>query len=170
MRRLVCDLSMSPWMPDQPENLCPLDDDRVNDLLDDPATHVFICDLKGMEDGIDKAFADVCRGASVNWSTLKAETQQAGGPSRDLLTPIGAIERIPAIADEHEWHQAETVFGRQSFGRKVQFRRPIPAGAVAARRRHGQGGVVSPLCGGRAAGGVRPRRAELGHRQQGLRA
>jgi predicted phage terminase large subunit-like protein len=29
------------------------------------------------------------------------------------------IVRVPAIADEDEWHQAETIFGPQSFGRKA---------------------------------------------------
>jgi predicted phage terminase large subunit-like protein len=29
------------------------------------------------------------------------------------------VVRLPAIADEEEWHRVETVFGRQSFGRKA---------------------------------------------------
>jgi hypothetical protein len=69
------------------ENLRPLDDDRVGGLLKDPTTHVFIRDLKGTEDGVDEAFADVCRGASVNWSTLKAETQQSGRAKSRPIDP-----------------------------------------------------------------------------------
>jgi benzoyl-CoA 2,3-epoxidase subunit A len=53
----------------------------------DPTTHVFIRDLKGMEDGVDEAFADVCRGASVNWSTLKAESQQSGRTKSRPIDP-----------------------------------------------------------------------------------
>ena len=33
----------------------------VAGLLNDPHTHVYICGLKGMESGVDEAFADVCR-------------------------------------------------------------------------------------------------------------
>jgi hypothetical protein len=29
------------------------------------------------------------------------------------------VVRLPAIADEDEWHQVETVLGRQSFRRKA---------------------------------------------------
>jgi benzoyl-CoA 2,3-epoxidase subunit A len=66
-------------MPDQPKTYVQDAIRREGDcLLKDPATHVFICSLKGMEEGVDEAFADVCRDAPVNWSTLKAETQQSG--------------------------------------------------------------------------------------------
>jgi len=54
--------------------------------------------------------------------------------------------------------------------RRIQFCRPVPAGADATGRRHGQGGVVQELRGKRASRQIRPGRAELGHRQQGLRA
>jgi hypothetical protein len=91
------------------------------------------------------------------------------------------VVRIPAIAEDDERHPIETVFGRQYFGRRggevlhpereppemlEQIRRtlgeypralrpggcrPVPAGALTTRRRHDQSGLVSPLCGGRAA-------------------
>jgi hypothetical protein len=68
------------------------------------------------------------------------------------------VVRLPAIADDEELHRVETVFGWQSFGRKagealhpraratrdaradpphdrrVQFRRPVPAGPLAIGR------------------------------------
>jgi benzoyl-CoA 2,3-dioxygenase component A len=50
----------------------------VAGLLDDPHTHVYICGLKGMETGVDEAFADVCRGAAIDWAALKSAMREAG--------------------------------------------------------------------------------------------
>ncbi len=47
-------------------------------LLSAPSTHVYICGLKGMESGVDEAFADVCRGASLDWATLKPAMRDSG--------------------------------------------------------------------------------------------
>jgi benzoyl-CoA 2,3-dioxygenase component A len=44
----------------------------------DPASHVFICGLKGMECGIDEAFRYVCDRVAVAWPTLKASMQATG--------------------------------------------------------------------------------------------
>jgi benzoyl-CoA 2,3-dioxygenase component A len=50
----------------------------VSDLLRESATHVYICGLKGMESGVDEAFADVCRRAAIDWAARKGE-MRAGG-------------------------------------------------------------------------------------------
>jgi len=47
-------------------------------LLNDPNTHVYVCGLKGMESGVNEAFADVCRGASVDWAALRVTMREAG--------------------------------------------------------------------------------------------
>ena len=47
-------------------------------LLKDPNTHVYVCGLKGMESGVNEAFADVCRGASVDWAALRVTMREAG--------------------------------------------------------------------------------------------
>ncbi len=47
-------------------------------LLREPATHVYICGLKGMESGVDEAFADVCRHAATDWAALKSEMRASG--------------------------------------------------------------------------------------------
>src|SRR5947199_176415 len=47
-------------------------------LLGDAHTHVYICGLKGMESGVDEAFADVCRGASMDWTALKTAMREDG--------------------------------------------------------------------------------------------
>jgi benzoyl-CoA 2,3-dioxygenase component A len=50
----------------------------VAGLLNDARTHVYICGLKGMESGVDEAFADVCRGASMDWASLKTAMREGG--------------------------------------------------------------------------------------------
>jgi benzoyl-CoA 2,3-dioxygenase component A len=50
----------------------------VAGLIGDPHTHVYICGLKGMETGVDEAFADVCRGAAIDWAALKSVMREAG--------------------------------------------------------------------------------------------
>jgi len=52
--------------------------ERVAALLADPHTHVYICGLRGMESGVDEAFADVCRHASMDWAALKASLRDSG--------------------------------------------------------------------------------------------
>ncbi|WP_159008550.1 benzoyl-CoA 2,3-epoxidase subunit BoxA [Bradyrhizobium sp. S69] len=47
-------------------------------LLSDSRTHVYICGLRGMESGVDEAFADACRSASVDWAALKPEMRENG--------------------------------------------------------------------------------------------
>ena len=47
-------------------------------LLKDQNTHVYVCGLKGMESGVNEAFADVCRGASVDWAELRVAMREAG--------------------------------------------------------------------------------------------
>ncbi len=39
-------------------------------LLADDNSYVYICGLKGMEDGVDKAFRDACRNAGANWDAV----------------------------------------------------------------------------------------------------
>jgi benzoyl-CoA 2,3-dioxygenase component A len=51
---------------------------RIAGLLGDPHTHVYICGLKGMESGVDEAFADVCRDASIDWSQVKPSMRDTG--------------------------------------------------------------------------------------------
>jgi benzoyl-CoA 2,3-epoxidase subunit A len=52
--------------------------DSVTALLKDSHTHVYICGLKGMENGVDEAFADACRHAAMDWAALKATMREGG--------------------------------------------------------------------------------------------
>lgn len=51
---------------------------RVADLLASEQTHVFICGLKGMEQGVDDAFGGICRDHGLDWMALKPH-MRAGG-------------------------------------------------------------------------------------------
>ena len=71
-----------PFATDQPRRYV---QDAIRDravdvarLLADGETHVYICGLKGMEAGVDSAFADVCRGHDLDWSTLRPEMLAQG--------------------------------------------------------------------------------------------
>jgi benzoyl-CoA 2,3-dioxygenase component A len=51
---------------------------KIAALLRDEKTHVYICGLKGMETGVDEAFADACRAASIDWAALKPLMRESG--------------------------------------------------------------------------------------------
>jgi len=52
--------------------------DKVTQLLKDENSYVYICGLKGMEDGVDRAFADACLSAGLNWDELRASMLRKG--------------------------------------------------------------------------------------------
>ncbi|MEJ1993749.1 MAG: benzoyl-CoA 2,3-epoxidase subunit BoxA [Limibacillus sp.] len=52
--------------------------DSLAELLRDERTHIFICGLKGMENGVDEALSDICREHGMSWSDLKPEMRSSG--------------------------------------------------------------------------------------------
>lgn len=52
--------------------------ERVARLLANEDTYVYICGLKGMEQGVDAAFADVCSAHGMNWETLLPRLRRTG--------------------------------------------------------------------------------------------
>jgi benzoyl-CoA 2,3-dioxygenase component A len=48
------------------------------ELLPSPATHIYVCGLKGMEAGVEEAFADICRLNGLDWTALRAELRRTG--------------------------------------------------------------------------------------------
>ena len=52
--------------------------DAVATLLADPNGHVYICGLKGMEEGVLAAFNAVCAGAGRSWAELEAIMKAEG--------------------------------------------------------------------------------------------
>ncbi|MGE0768659.1 MAG: benzoyl-CoA 2,3-epoxidase subunit BoxA [Hyphomicrobiaceae bacterium] len=51
---------------------------EIEPLLSDPATHIFICGLKGMEAGVDTAFAEIAGAVGLDWSVLKSVMRGEG--------------------------------------------------------------------------------------------
>lgn len=47
-------------------------------LLKDPDAYIYICGLKDMEAGVDEAFADVARGAGLDWSAVRDAMRDEG--------------------------------------------------------------------------------------------
>jgi len=52
--------------------------ESVARVLGEPATHIFICGLKGMETGVDAALADMCRQTGREWAVLKPDMRASG--------------------------------------------------------------------------------------------
>lgn len=47
------------------------EEDTVAELLTDPKTHIYICGLRGMEEGIDKAMTNIAESIGTQWVTLR---------------------------------------------------------------------------------------------------
>lgn len=52
--------------------------DDLAELLKSDKTHIFICGLKGMEQGCDEAFADICRLHGLDWAALRPRMREQG--------------------------------------------------------------------------------------------
>ena len=54
------------------------DEDRVAELLSDPHTHVYICGLRGMEEGVEKAFTNIAESIGQQWVALRDMMREEG--------------------------------------------------------------------------------------------
>lgn len=52
--------------------------EEVAVFLKNARTHVYLCGLKGMETGVDEAFADICRGYDLDWAALRGQMRAQG--------------------------------------------------------------------------------------------
>lgn len=52
--------------------------DSVAKLLQNPKTHIYICGLRGMEDGVDKAMTQIAQSLGAEWVTLRDEMREDG--------------------------------------------------------------------------------------------
>lgn len=52
--------------------------DTLADLIKSSSTHIFVCGLKGMEQGVDQALDDICRGVGLNWSETRTKMREGG--------------------------------------------------------------------------------------------
>ncbi len=52
--------------------------DTLAALLGKPETHIYVCGLKGMEQGVDAALDDICRGVNLKWADIRALMRDSG--------------------------------------------------------------------------------------------
>ena len=52
--------------------------ETVAPLLTDPAAHIYICGLRGMEAGVDGAFAEIAARAGVDWESARETMRETG--------------------------------------------------------------------------------------------
>jgi len=55
-----------------------VEQDTVADLLQDPKTHIYICGLKGMEVGVEHAFANIAESLGLQWDSLREVMREEG--------------------------------------------------------------------------------------------
>ncbi|MEP3278890.1 MAG: benzoyl-CoA 2,3-epoxidase subunit BoxA [Stappiaceae bacterium] len=55
-----------------------IEEDKVADLLSDPKTHIYICGLRGMEEGVEKAFVNIAESIGHQWDALRDAMRQDG--------------------------------------------------------------------------------------------
>jgi benzoyl-CoA 2,3-dioxygenase component A len=53
-------------------------DDTLVALLDDANAYFYLCGHKAMEEGVERAFADLCAARGRDWKALEAELRRAG--------------------------------------------------------------------------------------------
>ncbi len=54
------------------------EEDEVAEMLQDPATHIYICGLRGMEEGVEKAFANIAESIGQSWTALRDGMREEG--------------------------------------------------------------------------------------------
>lgn len=54
------------------------EEDKVADLLNDPATHIYICGLRGMEEGVERAFTNIAESIGQQWTALRDSMREQG--------------------------------------------------------------------------------------------
>lgn len=54
------------------------EEDKVAELLKDPATHIYVCGLRGMEEGVEKAMTNIAESIGEPWHTLRDRMREEG--------------------------------------------------------------------------------------------
>ncbi len=54
------------------------EEEKVADLIADPKTHVYICGLRGMEDGVERAFTNIAESIGLQWVALRDVMREDG--------------------------------------------------------------------------------------------
>lgn len=69
-------------LPDQPKEYVQdrmmVEQEVVADMLGDPNSHIYICGLRGMEEGVEKAFTNIAEHIDQHWKTLRDTMREEG--------------------------------------------------------------------------------------------
>ncbi len=52
--------------------------EEIAELLNDPNAHIYICGLRGMEEGVEKAFINIAESVGLPWTTLRNAMREEG--------------------------------------------------------------------------------------------
>ncbi|TNF17614.1 MAG: benzoyl-CoA 2,3-epoxidase subunit BoxA [Rhodobacteraceae bacterium] len=55
-----------------------VEEDLVAEMLMDPNTHIYICGMKEMEDGVEKAFTNIAESVGQQWRALRDSMREEG--------------------------------------------------------------------------------------------
>ncbi|MVA99132.1 benzoyl-CoA 2,3-epoxidase subunit BoxA [Nitratireductor sp. CAU 1489] len=55
-----------------------IEKDKIATMLASDTTHVYVCGLKAMEAGVEEAFADIARGAGLDWKAVRDAMRDTG--------------------------------------------------------------------------------------------
>lgn len=55
-----------------------VEEDKVAEMLGDPKTHIYICGLRGMEEGVEKAFTNIAESLGQQWIALRDTMREEG--------------------------------------------------------------------------------------------
>ncbi|MFW2541952.1 benzoyl-CoA 2,3-epoxidase subunit BoxA [Primorskyibacter sp. 2E107] len=54
------------------------EEDKVAELIADPRTHIYICGLRGMEEGVEKALTNIAESIGLQWTALRDTLRNEG--------------------------------------------------------------------------------------------
>jgi benzoyl-CoA 2,3-dioxygenase component A len=55
-----------------------VESEEIAEMLSDPRTHIYVCGLRGMEQGVEKAFINIAESIGVSWSALRQAMREDG--------------------------------------------------------------------------------------------
>ena len=55
-----------------------VEQDAIGEMIADPKTHIYICGLRGMEMGVDHAFANIAESIGISWSATRDAMREDG--------------------------------------------------------------------------------------------
>jgi benzoyl-CoA 2,3-dioxygenase component A len=55
-----------------------VEEEAIAEMIADPKTHIYICGLRGMEVGVDHAFANIAESAGMSWSATRDAMREDG--------------------------------------------------------------------------------------------